>query len=663
MSRYTDSKRFWILNIAPRVKSIALSSDFVITRRLLPAGLLAAYAVAFASRALGGGLSVFDDHPGQLYRLWHVLSRGPAPWAWNTGWWTGYPELQFYPPGFAYLGALAHAITLGRLAPETVYQVLLWLAWMAPGATSFLLLARLLPSPWLALPGAFVALTLSAGTASGVDGGVRVGMAGARMAAALLPLVVLALGPVPAGAARARRLAPLLVAAVALVHPAMLPAAAALVLLAARLGAGTARRRLLDAGWTLGVAALLTAFWSVPLLARVAETRPLAWGHLALGDAFARPLVPVLVGLAVLAAMRPLSPLEAVVARFPWVMTAVVAVDALVLEPLGVRWLPADRVADGAWVAFTLAAGLGAGRALAALGSRLTVPGAAMAAVGAAAVLGLPGETLTVWPRLSQWPTWTPTVRGIRLAELWRSLETLPPGRVLFVRSAVPLAHGTEWYRPHSHLTALTPLVAGRAIVNGTFTHPSPVAAVLYAGPAARGPIRQLVERLDGHSLFGVSLADLDGATLDRLANVLAVTVVVAVEDDATRLRALEESATFVRRPAPAPFILYARDTAAALPAELTAGRWRVRLEGEPGAWVRANVAYYPLWTATANGRAVDVRRGAMNQLEVRLPEPKTEVELVYRPGAWEKTGLALTALALPTLLVLPPLMRRRRQD
>ena len=73
------------------------------------------YGVAFASAALGRSLPVFDDHPGQLYRLWHVVTHGPAPWAWNFGWWAGYPELQFYPPAFAYLGALIHAASLGTV--------------------------------------------------------------------------------------------------------------------------------------------------------------------------------------------------------------------------------------------------------------------------------------------------------------------------------------------------------------------------------------------------------------------------------------------------------------------------------------------------------------------------------------------------------------------
>src|SRR5215471_12355860 len=159
--------------------------------RLLAPLVLLAYGIAFAAAALGRSLLVYDDHPGQLYRLWHVLTYGPAPWAWNPGWWTGYPELQFYPPGLAYAVALVHLVTRAPLA--ACYQAFVWLAYLAPGVTAWLLLRRVLRDGWLALPGAFAALTLSAGLASGVEGGVHVGMVPARLAWALLPLLGLVL--------------------------------------------------------------------------------------------------------------------------------------------------------------------------------------------------------------------------------------------------------------------------------------------------------------------------------------------------------------------------------------------------------------------------------------------------------------------------------------
>src|SRR5439155_63404 len=195
--------------------------------------------------------------------------------AWDRGWWAGYPELQFYPPGFAYLGALLAWPTTGVLDIGTVYQALLWLAYLLPGVTTYVVLARLTGLRWLALPGAFVALTLSAGVAGGVEGGVRTGMVGARLAWALLPSL---LGFLARWAEDERPLSPavpLLLAAVTLLHPAQLPAAVALVVLAA-CARGPWWQRARGALRALILAAALTAFWTLPLFLRLAETRGLA---------------------------------------------------------------------------------------------------------------------------------------------------------------------------------------------------------------------------------------------------------------------------------------------------------------------------------------------------------------------------------------------------
>ena len=197
--------------------------------RLFPLALLASFAVAFGVAALGAAPMAFDDHPGQLYRLWHVITRGPAQWAWNPDWWAGYPELQFYPPGAAYGGALLRLASLTTLSVPASYHALVWIAYLAPGLTAFLALARILGSGWRALPGAFLALTISAGAASGVEGGVHIGMVGARLAWALVPLLLLVLVPWIEEDRRLPRSAVLVTAAIVLAHPAMLPAAVMLI--------------------------------------------------------------------------------------------------------------------------------------------------------------------------------------------------------------------------------------------------------------------------------------------------------------------------------------------------------------------------------------------------------------------------------------------------
>lgn len=628
---------------------------------LAPLALLLLYALVFAARALGTGTIASDDHPGQLYRLHHVIAHGPAPWAWNDGWWTGYPELQFYPPGFAYLGALLHAVSLGYLAAPAAYQVLVWLAYLLPGVTSWLWLHRLLGNGWAALPGAFVALTLSLWPAlmSGVEGGVHVGMVPARLAWALLPLLGATLARWTEGAAGFPvRTAVPLVAAIVVTHPAHLPAALVLVLLAAALRPPRARR----AGAALvalGVAALLTAFWTVPLLAHLGETRALAWGTLtpaSLRDTvLGHPLLLGLAALAVTALVQARGAAPRLLALAPWVTAVVVAVDALGLEPIGLAWLPADRVLDSAWLLLVLAGGLGAGRLLVRLAARgtLAVAGAAGVAVATAAGLSLAGhDTLTLSARPGTWPSSGALERGLRLPRLWQALREAPRGRALFVRSAVPIAYGTEWWRPHTHVTALAPLLASRPIVNGTFTHPSPVAALVYRGDAGRAPITTLVERLDGRSLFGRPLEALDASTLDAHARRLGVSVIVALDEDVPRLAALADHPRFARRRVEPPFVLWTGPPVT-LPEARGPGRWEARLESPDGGWTSAGVAYYPLWHAAVGSVPLATHRGPDGSLEVLLPPGRTTLELRYRPGAVEWAGVGLTALGIALWLVM----------
>lgn len=622
-------------------------------RTLVPVALLLLYAAIFGARALGAGPLGFDDHPGQLYRVWHVVTHGVAPWRWNDGWWAGYPELQFYPPAFAYLAALVHALTAGTLPVERAYHTVVWVAYLAPGVATWVLLQRVLGDGWLALPPAFIALTLSAGIASGVEGGVRVGMVAARLAWALVPVTLLVLHRRRQEAAGPVAWTAPLLAAIVLMHPAHLPVAAAAIVLAVFTPASDRRARVVAAAGALGLGALLTGFWSVPLVARLAETRALAWGDLTLAgllDALLRhPLLVVLLGLAAAAIAVARSPIEIVLARLPWVMVVIVALDAVVLERLGARWLAADRVADGAWLAVILAAGLGAGRLLerAARASRVPLASLALGAVAVVTVISLPHATLTLWPRARDWPSLGAITRGLRVDALWTALSGAPRGRILFVRSGVPLVYGEEWWRPHSHVTAMTPVGAGRAIVHGTFTHPSPIAALVYRGATAGGPITTLAERLDGHSLFGQPLAALDAATLDRVAAPLRISAVVAIEDDLPRLAALDRDPAFARGPGTSPFVVWTRREPVDVPVPLGGGRWRVRGGGEPGQWVSAGVTYYPLWRAFDGDTPIPTRRGRSGDLEVRLARRDATIDLTYAPGVPEIAGVGVTILAL----------------
>src|SRR5207237_5885228 len=134
------------------------------------------------------------------------------------------------------------------------------------------------------------------------------------------------------------------------------PAAAAVLVAAALVS--PARRAVACVAVAVLAALGLAAFWLVPLLVHLAETRALAWGALA-RSTITTPFTAMLVALALLAVTRRQSPAITAALHAVWLTVLGVGLDALVIEPLGLRFLPADRVAAGAWILLLVASGLG----------------------------------------------------------------------------------------------------------------------------------------------------------------------------------------------------------------------------------------------------------------------------------------------------------------
>jgi hypothetical protein len=638
-------------------------------RGWLPLLSLAFYGAAFGWKALSGGLLVFDDHPGQLYRLSHAIVVGLAPWRLNLGWWAGYAELQFYPPGFSYAGAALHYASLGMLDASAAYRVLLWVALLLPALSTYALLLRILKDPWLALPGAFLAFTLSADSRSGVEQGMRWGLVASRLGWSLLPLLALTLHR-----SAERRvfpiLAPVLLAAIILIHPAHAPAGVALVLLAiwhAPSPRASSYRRHMA---LLLAAAGLCAFWLLPLVAHLGMALPLAWGDPTL-PRLARSIAnhPLLLALIAASALswwagrRTLSfQAHRWISYWAPAMAGVIILDAAIAQPLGVLWLPADRVLDSFLLALIVSASLG----LPIFRQRVPMPTAAIAVVSIALAVALSAgreRALTLWPRgwPNEWPKYETVARDVKFAELRHALSAAPAGRVLFIESAVPLdERGSDWRRPHTHLASLIPLNGGRDILNGTFTHSSPVAGLVYTGSAANRPVTSLVEQRDGRTLFGRPLSDLEPGTFDALAERLRVSVVIALDGDRGRVDFVAANPAFTGPVSLGPFLLFTSREPRPLPAPDGDQRWRVTLSAPQGGWTSTGMAYSPLWHGLARGQPVPLRESDIGLLEVRIPPgDMVEVELEHRPGPAEWIGLALSVASLVSLAVAG--YRRRR--
>jgi hypothetical protein len=630
-------------------------------RREAPLLLLLVYGSAFAYAAFGRGVPAFDDHPGQLFRLWHALDRSlpSATWTadWSPDWWGGYPELQFYPPGFALVGAAIRALLLWRPSVETVYRILCAVILLAPGVTTYALLARVIGDRWLALPPAFLALVLSADLQGGVEAGLRWGSLTTRLSLAWLPLLALALRPwIDAG--RLPRWAPPLAALAILSHPSTLPAVAAMLGLATLLAllGRPGRGTLVQAGTTVALALALTAFWSLPLTGRRAWVIPLAWGDLSLGfpgDLGGRPVLLAL-GMTALSAWVAVGlrrrPFDAFLAALPLVLLIAFMTDVWLFRR---AWSAVDpeRLLDGVVQTALWAAGLGAGviieRIVPARANPRARPVLALAVIALAAILpdrGARPPTVALWPAPGAWPTLEEVTRRHHLDRLWAALRG-GSDRVLFLTSSLKLDGDRAWYAPHSHVTSLAPLRAGREIVHGTYTHPSPVAARFYTGqstPPAR--LETLAERLDGHLLLGEPWERLSAPTFDRFARRLRIGTVVVPAADAVRARFLGPGyapageaagfALFERRDRPWPRV-----------ERITSRRYRLLVSPTGGVWIPTGIPAYPLWRVKSAAGGLETRADDWGFLELRVPVDLFEAELVYAEGWLEWTALALSVI------------------
>ncbi len=631
-------------------------------RSWIPLACLLAYGTLFAAQAFSlRELLAYDDHPGQFVRLWMGLkSLRHGAWTadWHPEWFAGYPELQFYPPGFVILGLLIHGITLAQLPLETIYQLLLWVIYLLPGFTTFLLLRTLTSSPWAALPAAFVALTLSAGLPSGVEDGMRWGMIGARLGIGLLPLLVLSLLPwVRDG--RWPIWCPPILAAILLAHPYQFVPALLIVLLTGLALCGWIRRQRRVAAQTIALITLalgLAAFWLLPLLFRLTYTLPMAWSRGEWRLLFTRPILLSLLPLyilgfiVVLRGRDELWSLRVAVALLPLTVLLAAGLDRVILvEMWGILTFDPDRLRDGGVYASLWAAALGwAWGIRRILGSRAW--GAGLAASFFLAIIPQNDRNpdLTLWPVRQPWPTVRQVETEVQLPALRQALRAAPPGRIFFSTSGIRLEDGEAWYLPHSHLLAMIPIQVNREIINGTFTHPSPIAGLVYTGNAGARGIVRLVEELDGHQLLGRPFANLEPARLNHLLDVLKVSTVVVPSKDSTLISSLEASHLFNAPVAVGPFRLFQRRAPTEMPTRQEHRTLRLLLPSSSGEWVGTGLFAYPLWSAVGPQGPLPVRESPERLLEVFVPPGREVVAtLRYREGAAEWIGLSLTILSL----------------
>lgn len=178
----------------------------------------------------------------------------------------------------------------------------------------------------------------------------------------------------------------------------------------------------------------------------------------------------------------------------------------------------------------------------------------------------------------------------------------------------------------------------------------------------------------DGFALGNPPVAEAD--TLSRWGVSHVVTMTDALAD---HLAASDRFELVWREPPVAIFALHPRpgqpDPASLVATDAPASarirradpeRLRISVDAAQSTDATVAVAWSPKWHATVDGRAVSLDRTADGLIALRLPAGTSTLELAYRPDAWDRVGVAVSALTVAALVALGGtwwLRRRRRHS
>ncbi len=647
-------------------------------RSLAALALLTGLALIACGFLLRGDLFIYGDHPGQFMRLWYPLRVSHRLLGWNPLWYAGYPELQFYPPGFVLLGWVLDGLTLGQLSPFALYQLLLFVAYLLPGLSVCALAARITGRRWVGLVTGGLALLfpeLWGGAAA-----VFVGLVAERLAFGLVPLAMLT-GWQALHAERPARwwlFTSLALAATVLMHPFHAVAPVLFLGLVALSLAG--RWRLLrDLALVTVLSVALVAFWLLPLMAHRDYAAPMLRADLAQTlDWLSGPMIWLHLAAALLV------PLALRVQRDRTLVVFVVSVvtaaaglfvfmlfDHLVLiERLGFYLLDPVRFTAEVYLALVLVAGIGLSYLPIWLSwGRWRLGKGVLGGLVLLLFLARLGQPLLSMVREHRNPAHflEHARQSFALDDTWNALEN-DTGRVLFTSYYLHLGE-----LPTS-LKAATPYFVGRAIVGGTFSHWSPVARALWVGHTDVELLPSRVELTDDVSLAGRAWAEWTDPGFFDLCRHLDVTTVVATWDDVQARTFLDAAPHFQSFYSDDLFVIYRVLETTSNPAQAEGAAVRLHRatptaldlvvsEAIGGSSLQIKITDYPLWQVRADGEILPHRADALGLMTVSLLPGTYDLRLRYLPGPAERIGAWISLGAAVAWLATLALGVFRRTD
>jgi hypothetical protein len=584
-------------------------------------------------------------------------------------------------------------ILLGKASTAMIYEAVAFIGYALPGLTFYYALRHLSFPSRAAFAAGLSALVLPAF----FDGatGLFIGMVGSRIGWALSALVLVwTMDWLEGRDAWHGWLAILALAAVILAHPYHvigLLSALGLYALVRRLPIVRAGLRVLI---VIVSALALDAFWLAPLFAHsstemipvIRSTLDQTWRVMT--DAWLLPYV--LLALPMLPVLRrERDPGKRTVVimllALPFLLAGVIlGTHVVLINQFHIYQIDPVRMIGEYYLAWIWLAALGItqiGQWIADMAPLRRIPGsitswAVTLCLGAVLAIPFTQSAGYYQPKPGDEPRFlSQAIRDYRLDEFWATLRKTP-GRVLFTSYLTQLrARGTEAFP--TTLAALTPLFSGRAIVGGTYTAWSPIAAQLWVGTTHPSVLWGLSQDQQDRSLFGIPLEELSDAQLADYSRRLNISAIVAGVDDYQTRVLLDASPRFQSYYNNGLFFVYKiKDLqpswieAKAADIELVSlSDDRIELyvrSAQANAHVGIKVYAYPLWRAYAAGASMPITRDDLALMDIALPRGDNyTVTVRYEPGMAENMGdlVSITSLlcfaAIGAFMALTPLKRR----
>ncbi|MBI3538008.1 MAG: hypothetical protein HY070_10680 [Chloroflexi bacterium] len=649
---------------------------------MLAIAMLLLIAWLVAGFLLVDDIFIYGDHPTLYWKFWYALN---VSWAqnhqlidWNPFWYAGFPDLQFYPPGYVIIGWLLNLITLGKLSTAFLYESVLWIAFTLPGLTIYYALSSLRFGRLAAFIGGVLGLTFP----TFLDGtnALFIGMIGSRMAFGLNALVLtFSIAFLEGKAAKHAFLAILAMALAILAHPYHeigIAISLGLFAIARRISLARAGARLL---LIFLPAALLDAFWLMPLMAHsstemipvIRSTWDQTWRLLTDNSL----LVYAFFAIVTLARARhEQDPLRRSVLWTLFglllIIPALITADYLFLiERLRVYLLDGVRLIGEYYLPIILLCAIGIAYGVEWVQARLALPRIAAPAIGflIGAIFLVPTLQTTAYfqSRANEEPRFLhAAIQDYDLKEFWQTLEA-SSGRVLFTSFYTNLSRKNTDPLPTT-LTALTPLFTRRAMMGGTSTHWSPIAALMWSGKINPPVLWGLSEEQDDRALFGVPLESLSPDSLWEICVRFNITTIVASVNDFQTRTFLDSSSRFHSYYNNGFFYVYQVVENENEWADATNARVQItRLDAHQinlhvysanlDANAQVKVYTYPLWRAQmSSGEPLSIKRDEFGLMQISLPRGEDyNVELRYELGTAERLGESISIASVIVIGVL----------